>query len=53
MLLIESPNHLFFVISDMPEAERAKEEERLKDIKAKFQAGLAKAKEGRTKFGIK
>ena len=36
----------------MPEAERTKEEERLKEYVAKAKAGLTKASEGRTKYNI-
>ena len=37
---------------DMPEAERHKEEERLKDVEAKYNTYIAKIKEARKKFGI-
>jgi hypothetical protein len=36
----------------MPEADRHKEEERLKDVEAKFQTYMEKIKEARKKFGI-
>ena len=36
----------------MPDAERTKEEERLKEYIAKAKAGLEKAKDGRTKYNI-
>ena len=39
--------------ADMPENERAKEEERLKDYVKRYETGLAKVKEGRSKFNIK
>ena len=36
----------------MPEADRHKEEERLKEVEAKFQQYMEKIKEARKKFGI-
>jgi hypothetical protein len=42
----------FYHFSDMPEADRAKEESRLKEVSEKFVAALARIKADKSKFGI-
>ena len=41
-----------FHIQDMPEVERHKEEERLKEVEVKYNTYAIKIKEARQKFGI-
>ena len=41
------------LLSDMPEAEREKEQNRMKEYKDKFQATLSQIKDTKSKFGIK
>lgn len=43
---------MLFILQDMPESERHKEEERLKEVEVKYQTYVEKIKEARKKFGI-
>jgi len=43
---------LFCFLKDLPETEKHKEEERLKEVEGKYAVYIAKVKEARKKFDI-